>query len=110
ETFHGDYSVASDLWAAGIMLHELLSGAFPHPNADLQSILNAVTSDKALLLSDKIPDSLQDFLHRALAKPPDARFATAAEMAAALTAPLLARPAHFENPASKRHNPITNDS
>ena len=84
EAFSGQYSPASDVWAAGIVLHELLTGAVPYPQTDLYSLLLTITSDQPVVLAHEIPDGIRRLLARALAKPPAGRFVSASEMAEAL--------------------------
>jgi non-specific serine/threonine protein kinase len=96
EAFKGDYSAASDVWATGVMLHELLVGSLPYPQTDLYGLLLAITNDEPVAISDHAPAALRSILERALAKPVGERFASATEMTAALalgwTAPGPARP------------------
>ncbi len=99
EAFQGHYSPASDLWAAGILLHELLAGALPYPQTDFYPLVLAITSDAPVTLSPQVPEELRPFLSRALSKPHRQRFASAVEMAEALTspsAPFLHFPASLE--------------
>lgn len=84
EAFKGRYSIASDLWAAGIVLHELLTGTLPYAQTEFYSLLLAITSEAPVVLSDKIPGEIERVLSKALAKAPSERFASAAEMALAL--------------------------
>jgi len=89
EAFVGEYCVASDVWAAGILLHVLLAGALPFPQTDFYSLLVQITSSQPVTLSDSIPESLAPILTRALAKPLSERFESAAEMAIAIRAATL---------------------
>jgi predicted ATPase len=82
--FKGQWSVASDLWAVGVMLHELLVGALPYPQDDFYALLLAITSDESVDLTSGVPDPLVPILQRALTKDPGKRFPCAAEMALAL--------------------------
>lgn len=91
EAFQGYYSAASDVWAAGIILHELLVGAPPYQDSDFYVLLLAVVAADPVPLSSDIPDALIPVLSRALAKPVEDRFASASEMAVALRAALASR-------------------
>ena len=85
ESFRGEYSAATDIWAAGILLHELLVGSLPYPQQDFHSILLAIASEAPITLSDLVLDALRPVLTKALDKPILNRFSSAAEMGAALT-------------------------
>ncbi|HTT71505.1 MAG TPA: serine/threonine-protein kinase [Anaeromyxobacteraceae bacterium] len=84
-----------DLFAAGIILYELLTGQKPFPKAtDVESL---VASRKAKVpapsvLDDRIPKELDVILARALALNPDGRYASARAFADALVDVLFPTP------------------
>ncbi len=84
EVFRGQYSVASDLWAAGVLLHELLTGSLPYLQSDYYMLLLAISGDDPAPISDQVPEALQPIVATALAKSPGDRFVSAAAMAEAL--------------------------
>jgi serine/threonine protein kinase len=77
----------SDLFCAGVVLYELLSGARPFTGRNTTEIalqvMNQVPPDLGAV-SRGLPQALIAAVERALAKRPEDRFVTAGEMAAAL--------------------------
>ncbi len=81
EAFQGEYSPQSDLWSAGVLLHQLITGSLPFPDTDMLPVIVAITSADPLTLSAQLPDRLRPVVSRALAKSPAERYKSAAEMA-----------------------------
>jgi len=87
----GQPSPASDLYAVGIMLHELLTGATPFGGGRAVDIFTRHVHDELVPASVRFPDldiprSLDAVMARALAKDPVHRFYNAEAFADALTA------------------------
>lgn len=74
----------SDLFSAGIVLFELLTGEKPFPGRTLTVLVRQLLDDDAPDLRGRVPDPLAAVVRRALAKDPQDRFPSAAAMAAAL--------------------------
>ena len=84
----------SDLYALGCMLYEMLVGTPPFTGATAQAIFAQHVRDAAPSLRKQrpeVPEPVERAVSRSLAKAPEERFATAAEFAAALGAPIPAR-------------------
>jgi serine/threonine-protein kinase len=81
-----DVDARADLWSAGVVLYEMVTGrpAFPAPTeyARLSAVLNREPTPLAEVDRDLV--HLQAFISRALAKERDQRFASALEMSRAL--------------------------
>ena len=77
----------TDLFAVGIILYESLSGRRPFPGDSAVQVLSAVLHEEPPALGDGPALAALDLpIRRALAKPPGRRFASAREMADALSA------------------------
>jgi serine/threonine protein kinase len=80
EAFRGRYSAQSDIWAAGILLYQMLSGKLPFPQPDIPSLYGAILTDSPAPLPADVPQAIQVVVTKALSKEPSQRFASAAEM------------------------------
>ena len=74
----------SDLYSAACVLYELLTGSAPFESMNMVNVLTAHLYRDPPALEERgvldVPKAWQAVLRRALAKPPDARFASALEM------------------------------
>ncbi len=92
----GDVDARSDLFALGATMYEMLSGQRPFSGGSTFESLHAIlTSEPADLIdvNPQVPPALADIVKRLLEKSPDARFQSAAGLAAALEH-IAERPAH----------------
>ncbi len=112
----------SDLFSAGAVLFEMLSGNRPFPGRNIaevaQSLLDPAPVDFAERLAGQ-PPGLIAAVHRAMAKRPEDRFASATAMAAALralrldqlepaptTATIVHVPRRTPQPEAATHDPL----
>jgi serine/threonine-protein kinase len=82
---------ASDLYAVGVVIYELMTGATPFAGGTTLEILRRHLGEPPAPPSERFPDAPRDrdleaLALRALAKDPDRRFASAAEFRAAVRA------------------------
>jgi serine/threonine-protein kinase len=88
ERFYGQHSPASDLYAVGILLFEVLTGS--RPFSGLPADLMAAHLNQTLRLPETIPEAICPVISKALQKLPARRFRSAAEMLNALQAAIAA--------------------
>ena len=95
----GDVDRRSDIWSLGAVAYFMLAGRYPFdgPN-DATRLIRILGTDDPEPLPDAVAPALRDVIARALSKDADGRYATAAELAAALEASKL--PATHDEVAS----------
>jgi serine/threonine-protein kinase len=82
-------SPATDIYAVGAILYEMLTGVMAFEGTSLFELFNRIVNDPPPPLSQRRPQltgPYQDLIMRALSKAPSARFSSALEMADALRA------------------------
>jgi len=89
-----------DVWAAGVLFYEMLTGSLPFQGRTAFEISSAILSGPAPELPASVPDGLRRIVGRCLEKNPDARYATGGELKSALESMETAAPAPVQDPAS----------
>ena len=98
----------TDVYALGCLLHECLTGRVPYASRDALAMLwehlHGDTPRPSMLVPD-LPSTLDEVVRRALAKSPEARFASAGELSEAVRAAFERRSSH---PKSAARTPAAN--
>lgn len=85
--------VRSDIYALGVIMHEMLTGRAPFQGDSHWAVIRAHLSAPPPPLPDTVPRTLQEVVFRCLAKRPAERYQTAAELVLALRAITATAPA-----------------
>ncbi|MBI4863203.1 MAG: serine/threonine protein kinase [Candidatus Riflebacteria bacterium] len=102
-----DVSPAADLYSLGILTYELVTGTVPFREANLGTLFRRHLEDAPPPAGDRVPDlprKAEAIIQRALAKSPDERFASAAELCSALSS-AVAQPGGRGGRAARSRDP-----
>jgi len=83
EAFDGKRGEHTDIWSAGVIFYQLLTGRLPFEGDGITAIMGAIVNKQPQPIPD-CPPYIWAVIDKALAKDPADRFASAAEMRAAL--------------------------
>ncbi len=74
----------SDIWALGVLLHEMVTGTLPFPGRTLAEMTSAILRDAPRPPPTDVPPGLSAVIRRCLAKEPGERYQAAGEVRSAL--------------------------
>jgi len=80
ESFDGSKSTQTDIWSAGVILYEMLTGEHPYRADTIYGLVSSIRKDEPKALSEKIPLGMKRLIGTALKKDMSLRFATAEAM------------------------------
>jgi len=86
EAFHGKRTVQTDIWAAGVMLYQMLTGKFPFIGDSDAELMYSILESEPQQFPKSVPESLERIIFIALAKEPSQRYSTSLQMLEAVRA------------------------
>src|SRR3954447_6591780 len=80
ESFDGSKSTQTDIWSAGVLLYEMLSGEHPYKSDTIFGLVTAIRQAEPKPLPEYVPPELRQIVDRALQKDLTRRYQTAQDM------------------------------
>lgn len=84
EAFDGKRNEQTDIWSAGVILYQMISGSLPFPQGDLTSLVGAILTRNPDPLPISVPKPLHSIIKCALEKNTGKRYRSVGDMRADL--------------------------
>ncbi len=84
ESFDGNKLPQTDIWSAGVMMYEMLTGAHPYTSDTMYGLVASIRNEDPTPLPDNVPPDIRLVVQQALQKDLAIRFQTAREMRSAI--------------------------
>ncbi len=97
ESFMGNKSPQNDIWSAGIILYEMLTGTYPFTAENIYGLVNVIQTGEYIRLPETVSPELREIVENALQKDREKRFQTAREMRQAIEQVIYHRKVKSEN-------------
>ncbi len=101
ESFDGEHSFRTDIWAVGVTLYQMLSGRLPFDNPDPPLLRKAIKEDTPPPLPASVPTRLHEIVAKSLAKDKTQRYQNVAALSADLQTYLTGSAARTQVDAEK---------
>lgn len=101
ESFDGERTMQTDIWALGVILYQLLMGSLPFEGVGM-ALMKSIFMDEIKPLPENFPSQVKELVAKALQKDPVRRFASAKDMRQALEICL------FQTNAENLQQPLEN--
>lgn len=89
EAFDGKRNAQTDIWSAGVILYQMLTGIVPFRRSNYGELIHAIINSEPATLPAAVPTTLHKIVLKALAKQTAERYQTAREMRDALSVFLI---------------------
>jgi serine/threonine protein kinase/formylglycine-generating enzyme required for sulfatase activity len=106
ESFDGNKSTSTDIWSAGVILYEMLSGEHPYRSDTMYGLVSSIKNDLPRPLPKHIAPELRLIVDTALQKNLKERYSTAEDMRLVIEKEIYAIKARYNIPTEVMDVPV----